>query len=302
MNNEIFNEFIDIAKSIMVIEQKEIEDASKLVREIIVYNNKDTKTISYVFDKMLSIAFASEEDIKDIYYKLLNYVKNFNPELSKDYELIFIEQFKDIEDSSCCSMDYTKLLEILLSDDVYNKIKQNEQQIFELIPELKSCKGFEQNNKGHIYDVYEHILHVVKGVDNNICLRLSALFHDIGKPLTYKEDNNGVGHFYNHWNKSIDIFKKYHDKFKLSNEEISLIEKLIFYHDINIDRMTEIELNNMLKEIGISNIELLFSLKTADLLAQSPEYHNLLSNIKTQKNIIKTKKYCKELNIAQNKE
>ena len=82
-------------------------------------------------------------------------------------------------------MTYNKLIEILLSDNVYEQIKQTEQEVFKLIPELKVCKGFNQNNQWHIYDVYEHILHVISGVENNICLRLAALFHDIGMSLVY---------------------------------------------------------------------------------------------------------------------
>ena len=40
----------------------------------------------------------SEDDIKGIYYKLLNYTKKFNKELSEDYEQIFIEHFNDVDD------------------------------------------------------------------------------------------------------------------------------------------------------------------------------------------------------------
>ena len=185
-------------------------------------------------------------------------------------------------------MTYNKLLEILLADNVYENLKQNEQEIFELIKELKLCKGFNQNSKWHIYDVYHHILHVISNVEPNKSLRLAALFHDIGKPLTYTKDNNGIGHFYNHWNKSIEIFKKYQDKFGLSSQEINLITNLIFYHDINIDKMTDEEIKRMITEIKISNINLLFSLKRADLLAQAPLYHNLLLKINNQEqNIIK---------------
>ena len=64
-------------------------------------------------------------------------------------------------------MTYNELIEILLLEDVYKKLKENEQEIFKLISELRTCKDFEQNNKWHIYDVYKHILHVVAGVDNN---------------------------------------------------------------------------------------------------------------------------------------
>ena len=116
-------------------------------------------------------------------------------------------------------MTYNDLVQILLYNNMYNELKQKEQELFRLIPELQDCKGFNQNTKWHIYDVYEYILHVVSGVEFNIYLRLVALFHDIGKPLTYTEDNSGVGHFYEHWNKSSEIFKKYQNKFELSNEE-----------------------------------------------------------------------------------
>ena len=97
--------------------------------------------------------------------------------------------------------------------------------------------------------------------------------------------------FYNHWNKSMEIFKKYQYKFGLTNKEISLIINLIFYHDINIDRMTENEIIGMLDKFGISNMKLLFSLKRADLLAQAPEFYNLLVNINNQEdNLTKAKK------------
>lgn len=186
-------------------------------------------------------------------------------------------------------MNYSDLIEILLSDDVYNNLKYQEEKIFELIPELKVCKGFDQNNKWHVYDVYEHILHVVSGVDSNVYLRLSALFHDIGKPLTYTEDSEGVGHFYNHWNKSVEIFKIYQDKFGLTLDEKSLITNLIFYHDINIEKLNEKKRKQMIHEIGIDNISYLFDLKRADLLAQSPDYHYMLSSIDIQEKVLSQK-------------
>jgi len=85
-------------------------------------------------------------------------------------------------------MNFNFLNIILLEDNVYELLKENEKELFELIPELEKCKGFNQNNKWHIFDVYEHIIHVVSFVQPNKYLRLAALFHDIGKPLTYTED------------------------------------------------------------------------------------------------------------------
>lgn len=174
-----------------------------------------------------------------------------------------------------------KITHILLSDKPSILIKENENLFFELIPELEHCKGFEQNNDWHIYDVYEHILHVVDGVDNDLVLRLAALFHDIGKPSTYKEDSEGIGHFYNHWNVSCDILNRY------DIEDKHLISMLVYYHDINIDKLSMDEINKMIDDIGQNNIHKLFILKRSDLLAQNSKYHNLLEKYNKQEEKIK---------------
>ena len=132
-------------------------------------------------------------------------------------------------------MEY--LINILMQDTPSEIIIENEEQIFKVIPELKYCKNFNQNNIWHIYDVYEHILHVIDGVPDNIVLRLTALFHDIGKPFVYKEDVNGVGHFYGHWDKSKEIFDDFANKYNIEKDMRYLISNLILYHDINIDKL-----------------------------------------------------------------
>ena len=180
-------------------------------------------------------------------------------------------------------MTINDLYEILLSNNPSIQIKNNEKELFKLIPELEKCKGFNQNNDWHIYDVYEHILHVVDYVDNDIILRLAALFHDIGKPLVYKEDINGVGHFYGHWTKSQDIF----DLFALTHgidDNISfMVSNLILFHDKNIGKLNDYDLNGLYKLFGYNGIELLFKLKDADLLAQNSKYHYLLNDYEEQK-------------------
>ena len=99
MENKNYDDIKKLIEVIEKINKKEIEESSDLVDDIIKYKYEDEQIISQVFDKILSIGFATEEDIKDAYYKLLNYVKKFNKELSKDYEEIFIEQFKEKNDN-----------------------------------------------------------------------------------------------------------------------------------------------------------------------------------------------------------
>ena len=184
------------------------------------------------------------------------------------------------------------LFSILLSDNPNIMIKNNEKFIFFIIPELELCKGFNQNNKWHIYDVYDHILHVIDGVPKDSSLRLSALFHDVGKPLTYTEDKDGVGHFYGHWNKSNEIFLKFSKINNLDNNLVETVSKLIYYHDINIDKMDEKETNKLINELNKEEIEKLFLLKKSDLLAQSPLFHNMINEYENQKSkILKIRKY-----------
>ena len=120
-------------------------------------------------------------------------------------------------------MNLEFLLNILIKDKTSYFIKNNEEDIFKIILELKLCKDFKQNNIWHPYDVYEHILHVIDGVPNNIVLRLAALFHDIGKPFVYTEDEDKVGHFYGNWNKSREIFDIFAVKYNLDDSMKNMI-------------------------------------------------------------------------------
>ena len=186
-------------------------------------------------------------------------------------------------------MDF--LLNILTQDRPSKLILDNEDKIFKLIPELKLCKNFNQNNIWHIYDVYEHILHVVDGVSNNIILRLAALFHDIGKPFVYTQDENGVGHFYGHWDKSKEIFENFAIKHNLDENLKNTISNLVLYHDLNIGNLNHESLTELIDLLGKDGVIMLYELKQSDLLAQNPEFHYLLNDYKKQKE--KVLKYFK---------
>lgn len=175
-------------------------------------------------------------------------------------------------------MSFDDLKKILLSEKPSDLIIKNEGAIFNLIPELKSCKGFNQNNIWHVFDVYEHILHVIDNVDCSLVLRVSALFHDIGKPVVYVEDSNKVGHFPYHWIESLKIFDKYKDNFNLTILELDHIKKLILYHDININKLDEKRYNEFISDFNDKDLlKELFIIKRADLKAQNPKYHYILS-------------------------
>lgn len=177
-------------------------------------------------------------------------------------------------------MDF--LIEILMKDHPSYFIRENESVIFGIIPELEQCKGFNQNSVWHDYDVYEHILHVVDGVPNDIVLRLASLFHDLGKPATYTEDENGVGHFYGHWEVSKMIFDEFASKYKLDEKIKNSVSNLILYHDLNMGKIDDDKLKVLINIFGEEDIKRLFMLKRSDLLAQNRQFHYLLDDYEKQ--------------------
>lgn len=187
-------------------------------------------------------------------------------------------------------MDF--LYDILMQDKPSEYIKNNVDKILDIIPELSYSINFNQNNIWHVYDVFEHILHVIDGVDKDIELRLAAFFHDIGKPFVYKEDENGIGHFYGHWDKSNEIFLKYADKYNLDDKTKRIVSTLIINHDRNIDKLSDEELDNLINILKRDGILKLFLLKRSDLLAQNKEFHYLLDNYDKQEIKVLNRKYC----------
>ena len=158
---------------------------------------------------------------------------------------------------------------ILLDKKPSIRLDESREMLFSIIPEFKKSYGFSQHNDYHIYDVYNHTLKVVDNVNPILPLRIAALYHDMGKPYTFKLDKDGIGHFYGHWVTSMAIFDKHSSDFNLSKEDVALIRKLIFFHDLRPS--SDEEANILANEFG-NDIDLLFNLKRADVIAQNPIY------------------------------
>ena len=102
------------------------------------------------------------------------------------------------------------------------------------IPEFSKCHGFEQN-KFHHKDVFFHTLDVIENCavkstakpEDDLKLRLSAFFHDIGKPPTLSTDEQGERHFYKHEHigakMTEEIMKRLKYSKKLTNEVSILV-------------------------------------------------------------------------------
>ena len=192
-------------------------------------------------------------------------------------------------------MSLERLYELLLCNKPSGPLSYNEKELFDLIPELESCKGFDQKNtEWHIYDVYEHTLHVIDYTPCNLVLRLTALFHDLGKPKTLKIDEKGIGHFKGHWVVSQTIFDKFADKYNIDSDIKDMVSKLIYYHDIRVEQVKDEQvLIDMCEILGREGIRLLYAIKRADLLAHNPDKYYLLTDYNIQENILLEKYFEK---------
>jgi tRNA nucleotidyltransferase (CCA-adding enzyme) len=97
------------------------------------------------------------------------------------------------------------------------------------IPELIPSVGFEQN-KFHIHDVFEHTLWVLERTPQDLILRWSAIFHDIGKPHTLSVDPDGSRHFYSHETVSEDLSKKRMKELRFSTDDTRAIASIVRHH------------------------------------------------------------------------
>ena len=175
-------------------------------------------------------------------------------------------------------MTIQELFEILMSDVPSKELIKRENELFELVPNLKPCKGFNQNTKWHIYDVYGHILHVIDNVPKDPVLRIAALFHDVGKPPCYYEDDKGQGHFKGHWIVSEQMFNSFAKEHHLDEKLSSEISELILFHDIRVPELSEESLKSISSAFGVEGIKRLYQFKKADLLSMNQEFHHLLDD------------------------
>src|SRR5262249_24900812 len=66
-----------------------------------------------------------------------------------------------------------------------------------VLPELAACEGVPQN-RHHKYDVYRHTLETIRHAEMRFRVRWASLCHDLGKPATRGEKENGESTFYGH--------------------------------------------------------------------------------------------------------
>ena len=194
--------------------------------------------------------------------------KNISPKLQY---IITNLDYKDNHNREDIRIELEK---ILFSDNVREIfLKLNDLNILKVFsPHFYRCFDFNQHNKYHDKDVFEHIVSVIKNVPKKKDLRLAAFLHDIGKPFCFTLDENKVGHFRGHEVVSSIIANKILSSLGYEKEFIQNVVSLIRYHMIKFKYLNQDDIKNLVNNLGEEFFKDLLLLKIADNLSKNPKY------------------------------
>jgi tRNA nucleotidyltransferase (CCA-adding enzyme) len=135
-------------------------------------------------------------------------------------------------------------------------------------PNLEKMVGVSQNKQAHKYDVWEHCLRSLQHAADkkySLEIRLAALFHDIGKPDTKREER-GKTTFYNHEIVGANITRETLQDLRFSRETVKKVVLLVKSHMFftDTDQITLSAVRRLLAKVGKENIWDLINLRICD--------------------------------------
>jgi poly(A) polymerase/tRNA nucleotidyltransferase (CCA-adding enzyme) len=135
------------------------------------------------------------------------------------------------------------------------------------MPELEEGWGCGQN-KHHIYTVWEHNLRACDYAAEerwSFDVRLSALFHDIGKPRS-KHGDGPDSTFYNHEVIGAKMAHTILSRMRFSTEVVDKVEKMVRFHLFyyNVDEVTESSVRRLVQKVGVEDMEDLIRVRMCD--------------------------------------
>jgi len=166
--------------------------------------------------------------------------------------------------------DVPQALDALLLDaDVFDILTTRAAALARLIPEIAPAIGFAHNSRFHLYDVWTHTAHTIQDAAPDALVRLTLLFHDLGKPESYVEDEAGAGHFYGHEAASERLARPRLQALGYDTATIDDVCLLILWHDKRLDASSA---NEWLARFGDRRLRAMFAVKEADAKSHSPDY------------------------------
>jgi len=113
--------------------------------------------------------------------------------------------------------------------DIAMKIMSRTGLLRQFLPEFDELRGVKQNMY-HDDDVFGHTLGALRETPRDLKARLSAVFHDIGKPSTISTDKFGRIHFYDHEDVGAEMAGEIMHRMAYSNDIIRSVQNIVQHH------------------------------------------------------------------------
>jgi len=137
-----------------------------------------------------------------------------------------------------------------------------------ILPEFDRMMVTEQETPHHMYNVGVHTIESLKYIRRERILRLTMLFHDMGKPEMKIMDDEGTAHFKKHAGVSERITKEVLRRLKFDNDTIQKVTRLVRYHDYRMPAKPNL-VRRAINKIGEDMFSYYIEVRRADTLAQS---------------------------------
>lgn len=141
-----------------------------------------------------------------------------------------------------------------------------------ILPEFNRIMEQPQNSSHHIYSVGEHTLETMKQIAPDRVLRLTMLFHDMGKPEISTRDERGIYHFKGHAAYSGVIARDIMKRLKFDNDTLNKVHRLVLNHSLYPEVSPE-GVRRSVRQVGEDLFPLFLQVKRADILGQNPAVH-----------------------------
>lgn len=137
-----------------------------------------------------------------------------------------------------------------------------------ILPEFDAMMETTQETLHHFCSVGEHTIHALSHIAPDKVLRLTMLFHDMGKPAKKTVDEEQVAHFKGHAEVSRQMAADIMHRLKFDNDTLRKVEKLVHFHDYRIPAEIK-SVRRTMNKIGEELFPDYMQVRRADILAQS---------------------------------
>jgi tRNA nucleotidyltransferase (CCA-adding enzyme) len=160
-------------------------------------------------------------------------------------------------------------MRLLVGEQVLSVLLEFPDVLAVFIPEIAPTIGFDQCTRYHKYDVWAHTAHAVAGAAPDPLVRLTLLFHDLGKPPTFFTDEESRGHFYGHDKVGEGIARERLFALRFDRRTIDTVAGLIAHHQ---DKLKAENVRRLLRRLGEKNLRLLIEVKRGDIISHADDF------------------------------